>query len=318
MPQSAPSSAQRDHGGNLDAAITQYGGSRRDWLDLSTGINPTPYPLSTLAPSDWTDLPDAAAQSGLADAARSFWQVPQAASILPAPGASALIARLPGLAAIGRVRITPPTYNEHAAAFAAAGWSVTDTGKADARVLVHPNNPDGRLFCADDVSAPLTIIDESFCDVMPDKSLIAEATRPGVVILKSFGKFWGLAGLRLGFAIAHPATIAPLRDMLGPWSVSGPALRIGTQALCDSDWAAKTRLALAEARTRLDRAMTGAGAEIRGVTDLFGLYQVEDAALWQDRLARAHVWTRIFPYSRTLIRLGLPSSDHWAKLETAL
>jgi len=320
MPQlSKPEShAPRDHGGGLDEAIARFGGTRANWLDLSTGINPEPYPLPALAEADWTALPDRAAQEALVQAARGFWRVPQGAGVLAAPGASALIARLPALAAPGRVRIDMPTYNEHAAGFAAQGWTVTGDGPAEARVLVHPNNPDGRLWTAADADAPLTVIDESFCDICPDRSLVALTARPGVVILKSFGKFWGLAGLRLGFAIALPETIARLSQMLGPWPVSGPALQVGAAALRDIAWAEATRARLARDAARLDRLVTGRGARLEGGTDLFRLYRVEDAAAWQDRLARHQVWCRIFPYSETLLRLGLPPAEGWDQLETAL
>ena len=158
--------------------MAQFGGARAEWIDLSTGINPHPYPVSGLQPADWTALPDHGAFEHLADAARSFWNVPDRAEILPAPGASAIIARIPALAKTGRVQITMPTYNEHAAAFAAQGWTVQDTGPAEARVIVHPNNPDGRIWQEADASAPLTVIDESFCDIAPGQSLIHLAERP--------------------------------------------------------------------------------------------------------------------------------------------
>ena len=276
------------------------------------------FTVTGFAPDDWTALPDRNAANRLTDAARRFWQVPGQADVLAAPGASALIARLPALAPPGRVRIDLPTYNEHAAAFAAQGWQVSDDGPADARVLVHPNNPDGRLWDESDADAPLTVIDESFCDTCPRHSLVRLAPRAGVVVLKSFGKFWGLAGLRLGFAIAHPDTIARLADLLGPWPVSGPALRIGTAALGNPAWAEDTRARLAADRARLDALMTGAGAGLAGGTDLFRLYDVDDAAAWQDRLARHMIWTRTFPYSRRFLRLGLPDGDGWARLAEAL
>ena len=135
------------------------------------------------------------------------------------------------------------------------------TAGADARVLVHPNNPDGRLWSVNDVSAPLTVIDESFADVAPDRSLVHLAAREGVVVLKSFGKFWGLAGLRLGFAIARPETIARLSDLCGPWAVSGPALRVGAMALRDLAWAEETRARLARDAARLDALMARVDAE---------------------------------------------------------
>ncbi len=140
---------QRDHGGGVDAAIARWGGSRETWLDLSTGINRTPYPLAAITAAAWADLPDQSAQDELVAAARSFWNIPDEAAVLAAPGASALIARIPTLAPSRHVQIPPPTYNEHAAAFVAQGWDVTDGNSdqvPDAQVVVHPNNPTGRLW----------------------------------------------------------------------------------------------------------------------------------------------------------------------------
>jgi cobalamin biosynthetic protein CobC len=302
-----------DHGGGVDAAAAQFGGVRSDWLDLSTGINPVPYPVGDILPAAWNDLPDERAFAALEIAARKFWNIPDKAAIVTAPGASALIARMPSLAPARSINIPGPTYNEHARAFAAAGWRVGDS--ATARVLVHPNNPNGRLWRARDC-ADLTIIDESFCDVTPDQSLIALSARPGRIILKSFGKFWGLAGLRLGFAIGDPDLIDVLAQGMGPWAVSGPALAIGTRALTDTNWADATRARLAQDATRLDGLM---GLPVVGGTTLFRLYDTTDAAALQTHLAHAHIWTRRFPYSDRWLRLGLPgTAQGWKRLETAM
>lgn len=308
----------RDHGGGIDAAAAKYGGNRADWLDLSTGINPVPYPLPDLQTQSWTALPDQAAASALTDAARRFWQVPETADILAAPGASALIAQIPRLAKAATISIPQPTYNEHAASFTAQGWQVVPEGAATAQVLVHPNNPDGRIWTRADLGGDLIVIDESFCDIAPEASLIAEASRPGVLILKSFGKFWGLAGVRLGFVIGDPRHVAALREMLGPWPVSGVALAVGVTALSDTSWAAQTRQRLTSDATRLDALMTRHGGHVLGGTSLFRLYEVENAQTWQDRLARHHIWSRVFPYAPTWLRLGLPAPDEWARLEAAL
>ncbi|MCF6444908.1 threonine-phosphate decarboxylase [Nereida sp. MMG025] len=309
---------KRDHGGGLDAAVAQYGGTREGWLDLSTGINPVPYPVGQISADAWGALPDHGAMARLIEAARRFWNVPEDAVIVPANGASALIARLPALPVMGAARdvqIATRTYNEHAAAFASAGWTVGQDA-ADVRVVVHPNNPDGALMGGS--LAAVTVIDESFCDVCPDESQMRHADRDGVIVLKSFGKFWGLAGVRLGFAMGTPRTVGPLVDMLGPWAVAGPALEIGARALRDEAWAARTRERLATDAARLDAMMTDAGAQVIGGTDLFRLYDVMDAAAWQDRLARGHVWSRVFPYDGRWLRLGLPALDRWDQLEAAL
>ena len=331
---------KRDHGGGLDAAAARFGGARADWLDLSTGINPVPYPVGELPPDCWAALPDSGAMQRLLTAARAFWKVPDGAQIIAAPGASALITRLPYLNnLIGGAYIPGPTYNEHAAAATAADalWLSDDPDDAVMHTYVHPNNPDGKLWSSDHMGGrPLTVIDESFCDVTPHASHAHLTENKNIVILKSFGKFWGLAGLRLGFAIATPGTFAPvdpvklplraetilpratLAEHLGPWSVSGPALEIGAAALSDLDWARETRTRLSGDSARLDQLMTGAGANLAGGTTLFRLYDVDSAADWQTRLAEHHIWTRVFPYNPRWLRLGLPAPADWPRLESAL
>ena len=309
--------AGRDHGGGLDAAIARFGGARKDWIDLSTGINPEPYPIGAIEDGAWRDLPDQKATERLIALARRFWNVPDRAGVLAAPGASALIARLPAALSGSAVSIPAPTYNEHRAAFLAHGWA-EDPTHYDVQVLVHPNNPDGQLHTITASADHLTVVDESFCDVAPQNSQVAQCVHPRLLVLKSFGKFWGLAGLLLGFVIGNPDILARLDDMLGPWPVSGPALAIATRALADTAWADATRARLQRDADRLDALLIGAGAKVAGGTMLFRLYHVDDAPAWQRRLARAHIWSRVFPYSKHWLRLGLPPAEGWDRLEATL
>ncbi len=314
----------RDHGGGLDTAVAEFGGQRDEWIDLSTGINPVPYSFDGISENAWTALPDTAAFRRLDAAARSFWNVPDTARVIPAAGASAIIARMPDFTQHGGAYIPTPTYNEHAAAFAVRNRLHNQNDETEAvHIYVHPNNPDGRIW--PDITTReqgLTIIDESFCDVMPDASHIAATAHPGTMVLKSFGKFWGLAGLRLGFIIAHPDSMSrngiDMQELIGPWAVSGPALQIGTRALEDPEWANTTRTRLARDAGRLDQLMANAGASIVGGTTLFRLYETDDAALLQRKLAHSKIWSRIFPYSDTFVRLGLPRPDQFGRLEAAL
>ena len=307
-----------DHGGNLDSATIQYGGKRKDWLDLSTGINPEPYGLSSLQEADWQTLPDKFANTAICLAARKFWNVPDTADILAVPGCSSAIAQIPTLIGPGLVEITTPTYNEHAAAFQFHGWkTLTKSKSAQARVIVHPNNPTGEFTILPN-PVLLNVIDESFCDIAPSRSHIPKSDLAGHIILKSFGKFWGLAGLRLGFAIGDPSLINALRQRLGPWPVSGIALKIGTQALQDIDWANDTRNRLSIDIARLDNLLVNLKAKPIGDCSLFRTYVVEDAAQMQKHFAQSFIWSRVFPYSNNWIRLGLPSKSNWSRLKNAL
>ncbi|GHA56185.1 threonine-phosphate decarboxylase [Amylibacter ulvae] len=311
---------KRDHGGGLDAAMAQFGGTRDHWLDLSTGINPIPYPIGDIPMDSWTRLPDQDGDNTLINAARKFWHVPNGANILASSGVSQIIAMLPQIASGANFQIAKPTYNEHEAAFVHAGFTLNNS--APVKIYVHPNNPDGKTHVIDDntlKNADLIIIDESFCDICPSESLVKFATRPNVIILKGLGKFWGLAGLRLGFAIGHPANIQKLRNLIGPWAVSGPAQYIGARALDDTDWITKTRKRLQTDAFRLDKIAIASGLGIIGGTDLFRLYKTNDAVSFQKHLAQNYIWSRIFPYSSEWIRLGLPGQpDHWAQIESAL
>lgn len=306
----------RGHGG-LDDAVARYGGRHEDWVDLSTGINPVPYPLPPLDLRDWAALPGPAALAALTDAARDFWGVPDDAAILAAPGALSLIAHVPALVPAGRVHFPAPIRTRHAAAFAAHGWT-EGRDSPDARVLMHPDNPTGGWYSSDDLGAPFTVIDESYADVSPYQSLVGYADREGTLILKSFGRFWGLAGVRLGFAIGPQALIDRLSAMLGPQSVSGPAMAIGTRALSDRGWAAEARTRLNEDAAHLDALMVRAGAGALGGTSLFRLYRVDDAAAWQDRLAQGRVWSRIYPDNPGWLRLGLPAPEQWPGVEQTI
>lgn len=310
----------RDHGGGLDDAILKYGGNRTNWLDLSTGINPIPYPIPKVPNHFWHSLPDSQAQSALLSAARKFWKVPNGANIIASSGVSQLIAMLPSLLPVNCVEIIGPTYNEHAAAFQSSGWTVGQTGSV--RVIVHPNNPDGNqhvISKQDAKNTDLMIIDESFCDVTPDETLINLTDQNNVIVLKGLGKFWGLAGLRLGFAVAAPGLIKKITDRVGPWAISGPAQFIGQAALTDNSWIIKTRSRLREDSLRLDNLMIEYGNKPLGGTDLFRLYEVKNATKIQNTLAKKFIWTRIFSYSSNWLRLGIPGTEaQWAQLINAL
>ncbi|MDJ0858616.1 MAG: pyridoxal phosphate-dependent class II aminotransferase [Dinoroseobacter sp.] len=315
-------STPRDHGGGIDAAAAQYGGAPAEWLDLSTGINPVPYPIGPISEESWTRLPDKDAQNRLIDAARRFWSVPDGVGIFAAPGASALIARMPQvLGPLDRVHVAKPTYNEWEAAFAQAGGTMwPEVEGAAVAIHVHPNNPDGKLAPPPGkYEGTIRVYDESFADCAePGLSHVPVTPDPRVLVVKSFGKFWGLAGLRLGFLIGDERYLRRMADAFGPWPVSGPALEIGARALSDVDWSERARARLARESARLDTLMRPHCGSPQGTT-LFRLYDVEDAAALHDRLARAQIWTRVFPYNPRWIRLGLPGREEdWARLQNAL
>ncbi|MEM1431087.1 MAG: threonine-phosphate decarboxylase CobD [Pseudomonadota bacterium] len=321
-------STARDHGGDLDRAQARYGAG--PWLDLSTGINALPYPLPPIAPDAWASLPTRTAIATLEAAARRAYGSGGEAVALA--GAQAAIQLVPRLLPPGDARVLAPTYNEHGGALRGQGWQVQEVGTLDAldgadlAVVVNPNNPDGQTHAPAALaglsqSVGLLIVDESFADAKPGLSLasrIAPETER-LIVLRSFGKFYGLAGLRLGFALCGTGHASRLRSLAGPWAVSGPAVVIGQAALSDTAWADATRMRLSAAAARLDALCAQAGWTLVGGTPLFRTYHTPDAGHAQALLARHHVWSRIFPYSPHWIRLGLPGRDEgWRQLSQAL
>ena len=318
----------RDHGGNLDQAIKAYG--RGDWIDLSTGINRRPWPVPAVSAAAWRNLPTKAAQAALLAEAAASWGANASAAGVALGGAQAAIQLVPRLRPKGRAAVLGPTYNEHAACLEADGWQVETVPDlaglqgADLAVVVNPNNPDGRQFPPEILLAlidkvGLLVIDESFGDVTPALSLLSHAGRAGLLVLRSFGKFYGLAGVRLGFAFGNAEDIAVLARMSGPWPVSGPAIEIGTLALADHAWADAMRAQLAADAARADALALNASWRLAGGSGLFRLYDTANAKAAQDRLARHKIWSRIFPWSDTLLRLGLPGPEpEWHRLESAL
>lgn len=319
--------APRDHGGNLEMAIHEYGGRLTDWIDLSTGINPAPYPVPDLPASAWSALPRKSEQDALLLAAAAAYET--RAKIIAFAGAQGAIQAIPYLLEASEARILAPTYNEHAAALRTAGWTVCEVDRLEAlrgarlAVVVNPNNPDGNRYrpeALEDLShhVGLLVVDESFVDPEPVLSLAPQLGRgaDNIVVLRSFGKFYGLAGIRVGFALTSPVHAARLEELAGPWPVAGPSLRIAAEALGDVTWQQETTARLARDASRLDALADKKGWQIVGGCPLFRTYHTASAKSAQDELARQRVWSRIFPYSEHWIRLGLTTgTENWRRLE---
>lgn len=316
----------RDHGGDIDraAATGAFDGA---WIDLSTGINRRPWPAPPPSAHALRALPTRADTARLVAAAAAFLGT-RPDRLVPLAGASAAIALLPRLIGGRRASVISPSYNEHAASLRAHGWQVAERPRArdldgDLAVLVNPNNPDGREWSPATIARIAArvghlIVDESFADPRPDLSVVP-LELPNVTVLRSFGKFWGLAGLRLGLVAGDPGLVARLAAEAGPWPVSGPALEVGAAAYADRAWAESTTTWLAEAALELDRIATGAGWRLIGGTHLFRLLETPDAALARAGLARAGIWARIFPWHPRWIRLGIPgNASEFDRLARAL
>jgi cobalamin biosynthetic protein CobC len=325
----------RYHGGNINLARSRYPDAPPPWIDLSTGINPVPYPVGDIPPDAWTRLPEPSEQRALEAAARVAYGVGPATEIVAAPGSQALIQVLSRIVRARRVGVLGFTYTEHAACWRAAGAEVitlhglSGLSGLDVVVVVNPNNPDGRVVSPDRLAdaarslalrGGLLVVDEAFMDVLgPGFSLASQLPDAGAVVLRSFGKTYGLAGLRLGFAVAAPVFAATLRAALGPWCVSGPAIVVGRRALADAAWRGASLDRLNGEASRLDHLLQAAGFELAGGTPLFRLATHRDATAWFERLCRAGILTRPFGARPTWLRFGIPgAAAEWARLEAAI
>jgi cobalamin biosynthetic protein CobC len=323
------------HGGGLAAARRLFADAPEPFIDLSTGINPYSYPLPQLAPDLFTRLPDPEALAVLASIAAQSYAAPSAAHVVPAPGTQILLPLVAALLRPGHAAVMAPTYREHARAAALAGHRVSEIADLNAAreamlvVVTNPNNPDGRLFDKNELIAlakrlasrgGLLIVDEAFMDVgPPNASLAGEVGRNAIVVLRSFGKFFGLAGVRLGFALAAPPLAARLAAKLGPWAVSGPALAVGAKALANRDWIEEARRCLIAAAHRLQTILFNAGLEIVGGTTLFQLVRTPAASDLFHHLGRAGILVRSFPEQPSWLRFGLPGTEAaWARLQIAV
>jgi cobalamin biosynthetic protein CobC len=318
-----------DHGGNLRDAARLHG--HADWLDLSAGLNPHWYPVPELPGAAWHRLPEPDPE--LLAAASRYYGAPH---LLAVAGTQAAIQALPRLRAPGRIAVSSPSYAEHAhhwslhghAARPVAYAALEDAvGASDVVVVCNPNNPTGALVpradllrWADSLAARggWLVVDEAFADVDPGHSVADQAGRQGLVVLRSVGKFFGLAGMRLGFVAAAPALLQQLDDELGPWQVSGPAQAIGLAALQDTAWQQRARATLHAAGERLAALLAAHGIESSG-THLFRWWPEPSPEAFHEHMAGRGIWVRLFRTGARGIRLGLPPDEAaWTRLAQAL
>ena len=309
------------HGGDLAAARRLFPDTPDPWIDLSTGINPETFPLPALPLDIFTRLPDSGQVAALEAAAARRYGAGAHAQAIALPGTQALIQLLPRLHKAKSVGILGFTYGEYARVWQEAGLAPHGVETLDAlhafdlAIIVNPNNPDGRLIRAEDLSAlaqhlarkgGLLVVDEAFMDLLPaDQSLVPILPEQGALVLRSFGKTYGLPGIRLGFAVTNAALAEKLRHLLGPWAVSGPAIAIGRTALADDLWLKSLAERLKHRAALIDATMTHCGAEVIGTTPLFRLFAHADAENLFLRFGREGVLLRRFPARPTWLRVGL-------------
>ncbi|AZE50440.1 L-threonine 3-O-phosphate decarboxylase [Pseudomonas chlororaphis] len=319
-----------EHGGRLRKAAEQYGIAEADWLDLSSGLAPWPWPIPEIGMRAWARLPET--DDGLEQAARDYYG---AAHVLPVPGSQAAIQLLPRLRRAGKVGVLSPCYAEHAEAWRRSGYIVREVleqevdfflDSLDVLVVVNPNNPTGLSLTPErllDWHARLAqrggwlVVDEAFMDNTPQLSLAAQADQVGLIVLRSFGKFFGLAGVRLGFVLAERKLLKLLAEQVGPWAVSGPTRVLGQVCLRDREGHGRQRVRSEAASLRLAQLLERHGLKPQGGCSLFQWLITDRAELLHEFMGRRGILLRLFTHNSSL-RFGLPADEaDWSRLEQA-
>ncbi|MBK8524671.1 MAG: threonine-phosphate decarboxylase [Betaproteobacteria bacterium] len=322
-----------EHGGRLRLAAEQWGIPLADWVDLSTGINPEAWPVPPLPADCWRRLPEE--NDGLESAAAAYYGN---ANLLALPGSQAAIQWLPALLPRAAVACLTPIYAEHPQAWERAGHKLRRLqGATFARALAaatpnillcNPNNPTARQFARDDLldaAAQLKkrggtlVVDEAFGDADPENCVADVAgteAAPNLIVLRSLGKFFGLAGARVGFLFAQPDLLARMAEAIGPWAVSNPSRAVATAALADRLWQTATRRTLAAASARLAALLAPLGEG--GGNALFHWLPCAEATALHDFLALRGILVRLFSDIPGL-RFGLPGNEtEWQRLAAAI
>ena len=319
-----------EHGGRLRKAALHYGIAEADWLDLSSGLAPWPWAIPEIAPRAWARLPET--EDGLEQAAREYYGASQ---VLPVAGSQMAIQLLPRLRRAGKVGVLSPCYAEHAEAWRRNGYIVREVveqevdfylDKLDVLVVVNPNNPTGLSLTPErllDWHARLAqrggwlVVDEAFMDNTPHLSLAAFANQVGLIVLRSFGKFFGLAGVRLGFVLAERKLLKLLAEQVGPWAVSGPTRVLGQVCLRDTDGHQQQRRRSEAASLRLIELLERHGFKPHGGCALFQWLITERAEHLYEFMARQGILLRLFSHNSS-VRFGLPADENdWLRLERA-
>ena len=314
----------REHGGDIDNAIKKYGGNKDDWIDLSTGINPNHYPYKLINIRELQNLPYKNDIDNLNKLAKKYFQT--TACVRAVSGAQGGINILPFLFPNKTVSILSPTYNEYQNVFSNSLKKIinvknlSELKKSQIAIICNPNNPDGKLYSNDDLlkiskSLEYLIIDESFMDQYPRKSLSHKLDdQTNILILRSFGKFFGLAGIRLGFLISNKEIDKKIQFLIGNWPISNVAINVASKALIDHVWIMNTISFLKEGSYFLDCLASEINWKVVGGTNLYRLYETPNAHDAQNKLANFKIWSRRFSYSKKWIRLGIPRKKDFKKV----
>ncbi|MBQ0833568.1 MAG: threonine-phosphate decarboxylase [Marinobacter sp.] len=331
-----------EHGGRLNKAAERWGIPRSEWLDLSTGINPIGWLVPDIPAELWQRLPEA--DDGLEEVIRHWSGAPSSAACVPVPGSQAAIMALPGLRKPCRVGIPVPGYREHGHSWQNAGHTVIPIGpeqtrcgasgcddrwldQLDVLVWINPNNPTGEIIPPSTLlrwhqrlqkRGGWLVVDEAFMDATPAFSLCSHAGLSGLIVLRSLGKFFGLAGVRAGAVLADASVADALKRVLGPWPLGGPARYVMAKALSDTGWQRQVRTRLQHNAGRLRKVLQSAGHAVADGSALFQTVPSDNPQSLADQLAAQGVLVRAFEHPG-MLRFGLAANEgQWRRLEMAL
>lgn len=245
-----------EHGGDIEGAAAHFGIPLAEWIDLSTGMNPEPYPVEALAVEVFHKLPYQS-QSFIESSARYYGSE----QFVAVAGSQAAIQWLPQLLADLPVLLPSVGYRDHYEYWhqrhsvdfydsldaSVAAEEISDRLSQNSRqhlLVINPNNPSGIQFSIQQIiewsgmlsGRAFVIVDEAFIDTCVGESLLNLKLPNNIVVLRSFGKFFGLAGIRLGYVFANDSLLARFRQCLTCWQINGPAQAVAIKALSDEVW----------------------------------------------------------------------------------
>ena len=338
------------HGGDVETASKYFSIAKENWLDLSTGMNPLSYPVCELPQAIFEELPYVSAE--FCSAVTKYYGMP---NWLAVNGSQSVIQSLPSV--LNEKQLFPILlpdfgYKEHQKHWQKtnelAFYSSLNEKKAISSIhealgrnnqqhvlVINPNNPTAAMISAEQLLAIAErladgahlVVDEAFMDFSPECSLLKHEIPENVVVMRSFGKFFGLAGLRLGFVFSSNKEILhSIDERLGLWQVNNPAQFIANKALADEKWI-KDRQAkiviMKQAMHKLFQPVLGEPINLK-TASLFLTYQADaqNVLTVYKMLAESAVLSRVvLEGGQALLRIGLldiNNSAGSAQLKAAL
>ncbi|WP_339669078.1 threonine-phosphate decarboxylase [Dasania marina] len=314
-----------EHGGNLLQARQQYPDAQQPWLDLSTGISPWSWPVTDLPQACWQRLPEYS--DSFSRVVSNYYGVQ---GLVPVAGSQQAIELLPQLLPPSTVAMPLWGYAEHRQAWQKAGHQLLTYNsyahllglldQVEHVLVINPNNPTGELWDNTALQrlqqkvAGYLIIDEAFIDSCSQTSMLQHVEQGSLIVLRSMGKFFGLAGMRVGFVYLPIELKARFEQRLLLWGLTAPSLYIAEQALSDSAWQIQQQQRIHNMQQAMQQLLA---TRLPDFTIKPGPLFISVAGPYEklrsikQQFAQQGIWLRIFapqqPDGDGLLRFGLPA-----------